>query len=66
MYTNNPKQDTINIKDFTKRTVLQLVYTMIRILTTILDKDFFKFNNKIYQQKGLPMEAPLSLILSEI
>jgi hypothetical protein len=39
---------------------------MMRILTTILDQDFF-FNNKIYQQKeGLHMGASLSPIHSEI
>jgi hypothetical protein len=70
MYTNIPKQGTINIK----KDILQneqypdsYIQTMIRILNTILDQDFFKFNNEIYQQKeGLPMGAPLSPIFSEI
>jgi hypothetical protein len=70
MYSNIPNQDTINIiKDILQNEQYPNLYiqTMVRILTTILDQDFLKFNNKIYQQKeGLPMGAPLSPILSEI
>jgi hypothetical protein len=69
MFTNIPKQDTINIiKDISHNEQYPDLYiqTMIRILTTILDQDFFQFNNKIYQQKeGLPMGAPFSPILAE-
>jgi hypothetical protein len=69
MYTNIPEQDTINIIN----NILQNeqypdlhIQTMIRILTTLLDQDFFQFNNKIYLQKeGLPMGAPFLPILAE-
>jgi hypothetical protein len=61
MYTNIPKQDTINIiKDILQNEQYPNLYiqTMIRMLTTIIDQDFFHLNNKIYQQKkkGYPWE----------
>jgi hypothetical protein len=69
MYTNVPKQDTINIIKFILHSEQYpdvYIQTMIRILTTVSDQDFFQFNNKIYQQKeGLPMGAPFSSILAE-
>jgi hypothetical protein len=69
MYTNIPKQNTINIiKDILHNTFIYsdlYMQTMIRILTTILDQDFFQFNNKIYQQKGLPMGVPFSPLPTE-
>jgi hypothetical protein len=68
MYTKIPKQDITNIiKDILQNEQYPDLYmqTMIRILTTILDQGFFQLNNKIYQQKGLPMGALFSPILAE-
>jgi hypothetical protein len=69
MYTNITKQDTIyKIKGILQYEQYPDLYIqeMIGILTIILDKDFFQFNNKIYQQKDeLPMGTHFSPLLAE-
>jgi hypothetical protein len=70
MYTNIP---TTQLKDITKtclnnNNVYEDAITKIgNIINTVIEQNYFKFNNKHYKQKeGLTMGAPTSAILSEV
>ena len=69
LYTNVPITETLNIikgkidKQYNKEES-RLIINMLR---TIVEQNYFQFNNKIYkQQEGLARGSPLSAILSEI
>ena len=70
MYSNIPKQETINIiteyltqLDIDDDTITQT----IKLLQCVLDQNYFQYNTEIYLQKeGLPMESPLSPLLADI
>jgi hypothetical protein len=70
MYTNIPTEIISNIitEILNKlNTKAQVTKELILIINTILDQNYFKYNNQFFQQtKGLPMEAPTSSILSEV
>lgn len=69
LYTNIPIKETIDII----KHILSIngdsenvIKQISKLLENILKQNYFKFNNKIYQQKeGLAMGSPLSGILSE-
>ena len=70
LYTNIPVIETIHlIKCRLLHNGLENVYVnqIVKLLTTVLKQNYFRFNNKFYEQTdGLAMGSPLSAILSEI
>jgi hypothetical protein len=70
MYTNIPTDIISNIITevlYKLGTHAQITRELILIISTILDQNYFKFNNQFFQQtEGLPMGAPTSSILSEV
>jgi hypothetical protein len=68
MYTNIPKVEVTNIlKTITENNVSTLEQKeLIDILRTILEQNYFEFNQQYYKQtEGLAMAAPTSTILAE-
>jgi hypothetical protein len=70
MYTNIPTESINNIitEILNKLNInIQITNEIILIIKTILDQNYFRYNNQFFQQiEGLPMGAPTSSILSEV
>jgi hypothetical protein len=70
MYTNIPTDIISNIITevlYKLDTYTQISREIILMINTILDQNYFKFNNQIFQQiEGLRMGAPTTSILSEV
>jgi Reverse transcriptase (RNA-dependent DNA polymerase). len=70
LYTNIPIKETIKIiKTKLNTNTEEHTYTeqLTKAIETILNQNYFRFNNKIYKQEdGIPMGSPTSSILSEI
>jgi hypothetical protein len=70
MYTNIPTTEIPRItNDICNRISIpqETTQELTLLISTILKQNYFKFNNKIYNQtQGLAMGAPTSAILSEI
>jgi len=70
MYSNIPPNELIHIiEKISQENTLDDTITkeLIRITRTVIDQNYFTFQNQNYSQKtGLAMGAPSSAILSEI
>ena len=70
LYTNIPNKETLEtIKTHLIEKKLEKEYTtqLIKIIETIMNQNYFQFNNKLYKQKeGIRMDSPTSGIMSEI
>jgi hypothetical protein len=70
MYTNIPKREIINISNniLENNTLLHLNIwnKIIYILKTILEQNYFQFDQQYYKQtEGLAMDTPTSAVLAE-
>ena len=70
LHTNIPIKETLEIiKTHLNENKLEIEYLtqLIKIIETIVNQNYFEFNNKLYEQKeGIPMGSPTSGIMSEI
>ena len=61
LYTNIPIKETLEIiKTHLIEKKLEMEYTtqLIKIIETIMNQNYFQFNNKLHEQKeGIPMES---------
>jgi hypothetical protein len=68
MYTNIPKSYVININNILK-TISEIVKTnqkeIMHILKTVMEQNYFKFEQYYKQMEGLAMDAPTSAILAK-
>ena len=69
LYTNILIKETLKIiKTHLNENKLEKECTnqLIKIIETIMNQNYFQFNNKLYEQKeGIPMRSPISGIMSE-
>ena len=68
LYTTISIKETLEIiKTHLNEMKLEMEYTtqLIKIIKTIMNQNYFQFNNKSYeQQEGIPMGSPTSGIMS--
>jgi hypothetical protein len=70
MYTNIPKNDTINIinniLESNSKITMNIQKEILHILQTVIEQNYFQFDQQYYKQTdGLTMGAPTSSVLAE-
>ena len=69
LYVNIPIDETINIikTKLQQNNTRQLTYQIIAMIKTVLQQNYFAFQQTIYQpREGISMGSPISGIIAEI